>query len=45
MLSQHYSYEIDDYGHLGAEPLEQQWRRARAAVIARAEEGEQVRAA
>ena len=34
MLSQHYSYEIDDFGHLGAQPLDRQWRAARAAVLA-----------
>lgn len=35
MLSQHYSYEIDDLGHLGAQPLDRQWRDARAVVLAR----------
>jgi integrase len=35
MLSQHYSYEIDDFGHLGSQSLDQQWRKARAAVIAK----------
>ena len=35
MLSQHYSYEIDDFGHVGSQPLDHQWRRARAAVLAR----------
>ncbi len=28
MLSQHYSYEIDDFGQAGPQPLDQQWRRA-----------------
>lgn len=35
MLSQHYSYDIDDLSHLGPQPLDQQWRQARAAVLAR----------
>jgi integrase len=34
MLSQHYSYEIDDLDHGGPQPLDQQWRRARATVLA-----------
>jgi hypothetical protein len=34
MLSQHYSYEIDDFGYVGSQPLDQQWRKARAAVLA-----------
>ncbi|HXN37590.1 MAG TPA: hypothetical protein VN892_06120, partial [Solirubrobacteraceae bacterium] len=35
MLSQHYSYEIDDLEHAGPQPLDQQWRKARAAVLAK----------
>ena len=35
MLSQHYSYEIDEVEHAGPQSLDQQWRRARAAVQAR----------
>ncbi len=35
MLSQHYSYEIDDFGHVGAQLLDHQWRKARATVIAK----------
>jgi hypothetical protein len=35
MLSQHYSYEIDDFGHIGSQPLDQQWRKARATVLAK----------
>lgn len=35
MLSQHYSYEIDDFGHVGSQPLDQQWRNAQAAVLAK----------
>jgi hypothetical protein len=34
MLSQHYSYEIDDCDHLGPQPLDRQWRKARATVLA-----------
>ena len=34
MLSQHYSYEIDDLEHVGPQPLDQQWRKARAVVLA-----------
>lgn len=34
MLSQHYSYEIDDFGHLGPRSVDEQWREARAAVRA-----------
>jgi integrase len=45
MLSQHYSYEIDDLDHVGAQPLDQQWRRARAAVAAQRAQGEQERRA
>jgi integrase len=33
MLSQHYSYEIDDLGQLGSQPLDLQWRRARHTVL------------
>jgi integrase len=32
MLSQHYSYEIDDLGHLGPRSVDEQWREARVAV-------------
>ena len=32
MLSQHYSYEIDDFGHLGPQSVDAQWRKARTAV-------------
>jgi hypothetical protein len=39
MLSQHYSYEIDDLGHLGPQSLDQQWRKARTAVLARPSSG------
>ncbi len=35
MLSQHYSYEIDEYGRGGPESLDAQWRRARTAVAGR----------
>ena len=35
MLSQHYSYEIDDLEHAGPQPLDQQWRKARATVLAK----------
>jgi hypothetical protein len=35
MLSQHYSYEIDNFGHVGAQLLDRQWRKARATVIAK----------
>lgn len=41
MLSQHYSYEIDDLDHVGAQPLDQQWRRARAAVLSKRSQDEQ----
>jgi hypothetical protein len=41
MLSQHYSYEIDDVDHVGAQSLDQQWRTARAAVLAKRGEDEQ----
>ena len=41
MLSQHYSYEIDDLDHVGPQPLDQQWRRARAAVLAKCQQREQ----
>jgi hypothetical protein len=34
MLSQHYSYEIDGYGHLGPRSVDEQWRKARTAVRA-----------
>lgn len=34
MLSQHYSYEIDDFSHLGPRSGDEQWRTARAAVRA-----------
>ena len=34
MLSQHYSYEIDDFSHLGPRSVDEQWRAARAAVRA-----------
>ncbi len=33
MLSQHYSYEIDDLDHVGPQTLDQQWRRARTVVL------------
>jgi hypothetical protein len=35
MLSQHYSYEIDGFEHVGPQPLDQQWRKARVAVLAK----------
>ena len=38
MLSQHYSYEIDDFSHLGPRSVDEQWRTARAAVRAELEE-------
>jgi excisionase family DNA binding protein len=38
MLSQHYSYEIDDFSHLGPRSVDEQWRSARAAVRAALEE-------
>jgi integrase len=38
MLSQHYSYEIDDFGQLGSQPVDLQWRRARHAVLAKLQE-------
>jgi hypothetical protein len=41
MLSQHYSYEIDDLNHVGAQSLDQQWRKARAVVLATRKEPEQ----
>ena len=41
MLSQHYSYEIDDFGQLGSQPLDLQWRRARHAVRAKLREPDQ----
>jgi integrase len=34
MLSQHYSYEIDDFSHLGPRSVDDQWRKARAAARA-----------
>lgn len=34
MLSQHYSYEIDDVEHAARQTLAQQWRKARAIVLA-----------
>jgi integrase len=34
MLSQHYSYEIDDYGDLGPRSVDEQWREARATAQA-----------
>jgi integrase len=42
MLSQHYSYEIDDFDHQGPQPLDQQWRKARAAVLAQQRQDEQL---
>lgn len=45
MLSQHYSYEIDDLDHVGALSLDQQWRRARAVVLGKRNEDEQRRQA
>ena len=33
MLSQHYSYEIDDYGNHGPRSVDDQWRAARASVV------------
>ncbi len=45
MLSAHYSYEIDDFDHLGPQPFDQQWRNARATVLAkRSESREQAEA-
>ncbi len=35
MLSQHYSYEIDDLEHIGPQPVDEQWRKTRAAVLAK----------
>jgi integrase len=35
MLSQHYSYEIDDYSHLGPQSVDEQWRNAQAAAQTR----------
>jgi hypothetical protein len=35
MLSQHYSYEIDDFGHRGPQSVDGQWRRARVDVRAK----------
>jgi hypothetical protein len=40
MLSQHYSYEIEDLEHVGPQPLDQQWREARAAVLAKRSDAE-----
>jgi hypothetical protein len=40
MLSQHYSYEIDDIEHVGPQSLDQQWRTARAVVLAQRRDGE-----
>ena len=38
MLSQHYSYEIDDFSHLGPQSVDAQWRKSRTTVrILRAE--------
>ena len=35
MLSQHYSYEIDDFGsHRDTRSVDEQWRKARTAVCA-----------
>jgi integrase len=45
MLSQHYSYEIDDLDHVGPQPLDQQWRQARVGVLARQGEDEEQRTA
>jgi integrase len=45
MLSQHYSYEIDDVEHVGRQSLDQQWRTARAAVVAKERDGELRRSA
>lgn len=38
MHPQHYSYEIDDFSHLGPRSVDEQWRTARAAVRAALEE-------
>jgi hypothetical protein len=32
MLSQHYSYEIDDFSHRGPQSVDAQWRKARTTV-------------
>lgn len=40
MLSQHYSYEIDDIDHAGRQTLDQQWRKARATVLAERRDGQ-----
>ena len=38
MLSQHYSYEIDDFGNRGPQSVDGQWRRARVDVRAKVAE-------